>query len=101
MGKLLEQKGNLHHTKQLICPRGTGSFTIRADDGSIEKDVPRSRLRSLLLLNEDEITSETMYGSKKIKSPTKLTKRQISYQKAKRYLQEVHSKVNLSSIIRH
>ena len=71
--------------------RGFGVFTVRADDGSIEKNIPRSRLQSLVLIdhknndnnenfinrNENEITNQ-----KKKKSLKKLTKRQLSYEKA-------------------
>lgn len=73
--------------------RGTGLFTIRADDGSLEKNVPRARLRSLLLLNEEEANSGGIFGAKKNKPSGKLTKRQISYQKAQKLLKETQLKV--------
>lgn len=81
--------------------RGFGVFTVRADDGSIEKNIPRSRLESLVLVkNDDENFSNTNTNyldnqiSKKKKSPKKLTKRQLSYQKANQVVKD-----NLPNVI--
>lgn len=60
--------------------------------------VPRSRLRSLLLVDEKDPNLATSFSpSKKNKSPAKLSKRQISYQKAQKLLKESQRKVRISN----